>query len=370
MSEARSPTHAPEPGRTILRVLLVAGLAVLSACGTAPDKPSDEARKPLYWPGEPDPPRYVFEATLRSVADITVDTEADRFRRLATGAGAPTTPVLDKPSAIAAHKGRIYVGDTVKRSVVVFDVPRRKVFEFGLRSPGRLAKPISLAVDEQQRVYVADATQRQVLVYDGLGLYLKAIGGPADLVHPSGVAVNASGDRVYVVDRGSNENDAHRVLIYDGAGNKLKTVGQRGGKPGEFNVPVEAAVAPDGTLYVLDAGNFRVQAFDREGTPLRAFGKTGSGLGQFARPRGIAVDRQGNVYVTDGSFGNCQVFDRDGNLLLAIGRSGAVDSPGVYRLPIGVTVDETNRVYVVDQFFRKVEVIRKLGEEEIRALAP
>ena len=69
-----------------------------------------------------------------------------------------------------------------------------------------------------------------------------------------------------------------------------------------------AAVAADGTLYVLDSGNFRVQAFDREGTFLRAFGKAGVNTGNFARPRGIAVDDEGRIYVSDASFNNFQIF--------------------------------------------------------------
>ena len=87
-----------------------------------------------------------------------------------------------------------------------------------------------------------------------------------------------------------------------------------------FNLPSDAVVAPDGaTLWVLDAGNFRVQAFDREGRFVRAFGSVGHNVGQFARPRGLAVDRDGLVYVSDAAFCNVQVFQGDGTMLLAIG---------------------------------------------------
>ena len=152
-------------------------------------------------------------------------------------------------------------------------------------------------------------------------------------------------------------------------GEPFLTIGHRGGKPGEFNLPVDVAVARDGTLYVLDSGNFRVQAFDSGGRFLRAFGSVGAGPGQFSRPRGIGVDPDGNVYVSDAWFGNVQVFDPRGRLLLAIGRRERADGPGHYRLPAGIAVDETRRVYIVDQYFHKVEVVRRLGDAESRRIA-
>lgn len=214
------------------------------------------------------------------------------------------------------------------------------------------------------RVYVADVSTRKVSVYDSLGLFLREIGNAADLARPTGVAVDAAGERVYVVDRGSNERLNHRVVVYDGAGRKLFVIGTRGPAEGQFNLPVQAAVAPDGTLYMLDSDNFRVQAFDREGRFLRAWGKAGSAFGDFARPRGIAVDGEGNIYVTDAVYGNFQVFNPTGQLLLAVGRHGDSDKPGRYTLPGGIAVDETGRVYVVDQYFRKVKVIRRLSAQE------
>jgi len=268
--------------------------------------------------------RFVYEFVLRSAVDIETSTAQDRLRRTLTGERPSDDAAFVKPSAVAARQGRIYVTDTANHVVVVFDVPRRRLFRFGVREPGTLRKPVALALDGQGRVYVADAARREVLVYDALGLWLSTIAGTTSLPDPR-VAVSREGDRVYVIDRADNDNDGQRVLVFDAAGAKLAEIGRRGSGPGEFNVPLQGAIGPDGTLYVLDAGNFRVQAFDREGRFLRAFGAAGNALGQLARPRGLAVDDEGNVYVTDASFGNFQVFDAAGRLLLAVGRAGASD---------------------------------------------
>ena len=338
-------------------------LALLAACASTMEEKA-EAPEVLVWPSPPDLPRFAYETTLRSVADIAVDSEDMALRRQLTGETQSNAPAMSKPFGVAARNGKIYVTDTVARNVAVFDVPRHKVYYMGVQKPGNLLKPSGIALDKAMNVYVADVTAQQVYVYDHLGGFLRSIGSKEDLERPTGVAVSADGDRIYVIDRSYNENVNHRVVVYNAEGKKLFVIGGRGLVEGKFNVPVQGAVGPDGTLYVLDAGNFRVQAFDRDGKFLRAWGGMGNNIGDFARPRGIAVDNEGNVYVTDGTFANVQLFNPQGQLLLTIGSQSDKDKPGRFNLPAGVAVDETGRVYVVDQFFNKVEVIRRIPQEE------
>ncbi|HEC18279.1 MAG TPA: hypothetical protein ENI97_02935, partial [Gammaproteobacteria bacterium] len=83
-----------------------------------------------------------------------------------------------------------------------------------------------------------------------------------------------------------------------------------------------------------------------------------------ARPRGLAVDRDGNVYVTDAAYRNFQIFNPQGKLLLSIGDEGLEDKPGQFALPAGIAVDERGLVYVVDQLFMKVDVFRRIPQQE------
>jgi DNA-binding beta-propeller fold protein YncE len=365
----RTPTGTADETRRRGLLLGLGGAALLASCAAPPpqeDKPDLGER---LWPAPPEQPRFAYETSLRSLADVEVVTEEARMRRLLTGTQALDRKVMEKPSCIAAREGRIYVADSVRRSIVVFDVPRRRIFQFGLRPPGTLAKPTAIALDRRSRVYVADATHRKVFVYDTLGLHQQTMGSPEELQRPTGVAVNADGSRIYVIDRGDNESEQHRVMVYGADGKVLRDIGRRGSRPGEFNVPVQAVVDKEGQLHVLDAGNFRVQTFDPDGRFLRSFGKVGTGFGQFARPRALACDDAGRLYVTDAAFGNVQVFNPAGELLLSIGQGGKRDLPGRYGLVIGVAVDETGRLYVVDQLYGKIEVLRPLSDAEGRALA-
>lgn len=351
----------------LLRSLLVLVAALmLAACAGDDVKPASEK---IYWPAPPDPPRFVYETTLRSELSIQALTAEERFRRSLSGYVEKGT-VFQKPFDVAARNGSVVVTDTVARLGYIFNLPRQKLFRFGnVGRQGVLTKPMGVAMDGRQYIYVADAGARQVFVYDALGMYIRSIGNPEDLDRPVDVAVNEDGSRVYVVDVGGIDSRKHGFVAYDGEGRKLFAVKGRGSEKGEFNLPTQAAVGPDGTIFILDGGNFRVQAFSPEGKLIRAWGKAGRNFGDLARPRGLAVDKAGNVYVSDAAYRNVQVFNSDGQLLLALGSKGLMDEPGQYALPAGVAVDELDYVYVVDQLFFKVDVLRKLSQQEVDAAA-
>jgi DNA-binding beta-propeller fold protein YncE len=174
-----------------------------------------------------------------------------------------------------------------------------------------------------------------------------------------GVAVDGAATRLYVVDIGGVDSDQHRVRVFDPkSGKHLFDFGKRGDRDGEFNLPRDAAVAPDGRVYVVDGGNFRVQVFDRDGKFLKVFGAVGRQGGTFSRPKEIAIDGGGNVYVADAAFGNFQIFDAEGRLLLDVGGRSNSDAPAKYLLPSGIAIDGDGRIYFVDQFFRKVDIFR------------
>jgi tripartite motif-containing protein 71 len=57
----------------------------------------------------------------------------------------------------------------------------------------------------------------------------------------------------------------HRVQMFDASRNFVKEFGTSGAGPGQFNEPWGIAVAPDGTVYVADTWNHRIEKFDRDG---------------------------------------------------------------------------------------------------------
>lgn len=332
-------------------------IGTLAACSTL--RPAVQSAR--VWPAPPEQARVVYETTLTGQESLT--TPRDSWARLFTGDQTEKPLSMVKPYDVAARGGLVVVSDTQARVVRVFDIPRRRFFAIGWRNEGVLTQPLGVAIDGQKRIYVADGAQNRVLVYDSLGLFLKAIGNAESFSRLCDVAVDESGERVYMLDRGGVDSDKHRLLIYDANNKELAVVGTRGGQSGTFNHPIQIDVSSQNEIYVLDAGNFRVQVFDLGGAFLREFGKPGNGLGQFARSRGLAVTSDGLVLVTDTAFQNFQIYTATGELLLPVGQGGDGAGPGEFLLPAGIAVDETGRIYVVDQLLRKIEVLRFLDSK-------
>lgn len=333
---------------------LIGGCAQLGEEGEAPVV----NQGPLVYPGPPDEPRFVFERTIRSSADVVAEKEDDAFRRLVTGQ-ARTGYFMTKPYAVAVHKGRIFVSDSAERVVKVFDVPNGQFFTVGEGEPGQLVKPLGLDVDRAGRLFVADATQKMILIYNRDGKFLRKIGGADLFDRISSVTVDPSGRRIYVVDIGGVRSENHRIRVFDTAsGEHVMDIGTRGNGPGQFNLPRDMAIGKDGRLYVVDGGNFRVQIFNEDGSYHSSFGSVGRQLGNFARPKEIATDPEGNVYVADAAFGNFQIFSPEGDLLMYIGGRSERGGPGEYILPSGIAVDDDGRIYFIDQWFAKLDVFR------------
>lgn len=339
----------------ITQLLVLLGISLLAGCA------SEEIKQPAFvlaYPSPPDEPRFFYERTITSSFDVEEFTASDSLRVFATGRlGA--IDGLGKPYGVAVHRGRIYVTDTVKRAIVMFDVPGKQFKLLGTEGPGQLRKPIGIAVAKSGNLYVADNTAKRVVVFDRDGNFLRAFGDRTLLIRPSGIAISPDEKLAYVIDTGGIGTQEHHMIIFDAqTGEHIRTVGTRGKGEGDFNLALQAVSGPDGTIYVTDSGNFRVQAFDRDGNFKFTFGSVGRKVGQFARPKGIATDSDGNIYVVDAAFGNFQIFDKNGQLLMFIGDRGQTPGPGRYMLPAGIAVDEDGRIYMVDQFFRKVDIFR------------
>lgn len=173
--------------------------------------------------------------------------------------------------------------------------------------------------------------------------------GDGQLDTPMDVAVAPGPEgEVYVVDRGN-----FRIQRFSPAGEYLGKWGSAGTGDGEFGEGlVAAAVAPDGKVFVLDdrgdGSGFRVQRFDADGTFELGWGSAeGSALGEFDEPRDIAVGPGGRVYVVEAGNHRVQSFDPDGSDPAAWGSLG--NGGGSFADPVGIAVDQdSGEVYVAD----------------------
>ncbi|MCG7931507.1 MAG: 6-bladed beta-propeller [Candidatus Thiodiazotropha lotti] len=289
-----------------------------------------------------------------------------RLKSILTGADQRDGYAFAKPFDIAVHRGRLFISDTVHRVVFALDfVSGESIIIGDSGDASDLFKPLGVATDNQGNLYVCDIHLKKVMLYDRNGKWRYDIDLSNEMDRPSGVEVSGDGSTIFVVDIGGVKSKRHRVAVYDtNSRSHLRTLGSRGTKSGEFNLPRDVAVGHNNHLYVTDGGNFRVQVIDQQGENIRSWGTPGRHLGQFSRPKGIASDSAGNIYVVDAAFGNFQIFTPNGELLLYLGTRSETAGPAKYMLPAGIDVDEDGRIYLVDQFYRKVEVFRPAGLAE------
>jgi hypothetical protein len=76
--------------------------------------------------------------------------------------------------------------------------------------------------------------------------------------------VDAAG-RIWVYD-----GQVEELRVFDAGGSHVRTIGRRGGGPGEFAQAVRIDLAPDGNVWVMDPSNNRISVFDTAGNYLEA----------------------------------------------------------------------------------------------------
>jgi len=168
----------------------------------------------------------------------------------------------------------------------------------------------------------------------------------------------------------------HRILHLDMTG---KTIHEWGtfadgvntpAGPGTFNEPWGVAIGLDGSVYVTDTWNHRVQKFTAQGKFITSWGIFGQGETpqSFYGPRGLAVDAKGRVYVTDTGNKRIVVFDANGNFITQFGSAGF--DPGQFDEPVGIAVDRNGTVYVVDTWNQRVQTFTPLETEGFLNFAP
>ena len=165
-----------------------------------------------------------------------------------------------------------------------------------------------------------------------------------------GMAIDRQGS-LFVVDNGNN-----RIQKFESNGNFILLWGNFGQANGNFNNPTGIACDAKGDLYVADTNNHRIQKFDGKlGHYLMKFGSRGNGEGQLNSPWGIAVDRvRGYIYVVDSANFRVQKFDETGEFIMQWGNFGNND--GQFYFARGIAVDQTDgSVYVVDMGNHRIQ---------------
>jgi YVTN family beta-propeller protein len=197
----------------------------------------------------------------------------------------------------------------------------------------------------------------------------------AQLYAPAHVAVGTDSS-VYIADTGNHciRRVGTNGIITTIAGNGVWGYSGDGGPAAaaQLYAPTNIAVGRDGSLYIADAGNYRVRRIGTNGVittvagngTLGYSGDGGPALQAQIEPAEIAIGLDGTLYITDASNNYIRQVGPDGIIttLAGNGTSGYsgdenAATQAALNTPTGITVAANGSLYVADagnNFIRKV----------------
>ncbi len=220
----------------------------------------------------------------------------------------------------------------------------------------------AVATDSRDRVYALQRKDPPIVVFDRDGNFLNSWGNGAFLF-PHGIHI--ANDVVYVADR-----DSSVCIVYTLDGKPIQMLGRHGvhsdtgcelpaslvpRAAGPFNYPSELVPSPSGDLYVSDGyRNARVHRFTDHGQLKTSWGEPGkTEPNQFHLPHSLVVGNDGTVYVCDRENHRIQVFSVEGDFLtmwtdVQRPMDISIDSEGVFYVSEGSVDGSSARVSILD----------------------
>ncbi|HAS40617.1 MAG TPA: hypothetical protein DCS93_09060 [Microscillaceae bacterium] len=281
-----------------------------------------------------------------------------------------TEAPLGVPGALAvAPNGDVYIAESDSGRVLRVDATDHKIYVFagtddpnppatGKATDTKLTKPIALALDSQDNVYIVDRvgivyivlSNDDIRVFAGSGTSTaeNILATNARLDFPVGIAIDAS-NKVYIADRLRN-----RVLVVENEFISTFTVNAT------LSGPRQVAVDANNNVYISDMGNQRILQVTSGGTTT-TFAGGGStfqdGVAPTAttlnNPRDIAIDIDGSLLIADRQHHRIRRVKN--NIINTVVGSGVAGfSNGVLALgsqlnePGGVSLDGNGNLYVAD----------------------
>jgi DNA-binding beta-propeller fold protein YncE len=261
------------------------------------------------------------------------------------GAEAPGQATVEAAAPVELASPEPTVSDSAAKAteIALRDQPRY-LRSIGNNSfgDGTFQLPSAIAMDDAGQLYVLDTTGVQVFDREGA-----AVGrfGDASIAGAQSLAVSPDGSRVYVGVRpgpGATGAEGVTIVSLDANGQSISTIGQAGSEPGQLGSPAALAVDANGSLYVADSTNRRVEVFAADGTHLRTIGSPGEGRGQFSSPRAMTFGPDGQLFVAQGNDFLIQYFDAGGNYVDTFGQGRSDET--LFRIG-GIAFGTDGRLY-------------------------
>jgi RHS repeat-associated protein len=286
----------------------------------------------------------------------------------------------------------------------------KKSSEFGSSGEGNgeFKDPVGVVTGAEENVFVVDSGNGRIEKFSSSGGFLKTFGkkgsGTEQFNTPAGIATGeefGEAKNLYIADSGNSriidlsqkleeeeispvtnapswvalestpsgtykeklyatshaKNEIERFPLEAGGylimGSEYEVFGKKGTGNGQFEGAAGIAIATNGTIYVVDEGDDRVEEFNSSDKYTGQFGSKGSGNGQLLAPKGIAIRSNGftgnDIYVADSGNNRIEEFNESGEYVAQF---------PVGSEPQGIAFGR-NHMYVTDGGANKVEIFEK-----------
>ena len=223
---------------------------------------------------------------------------------------------FNRPADVAVSlAGLVYVVDRNNHRVQIFDSDGFYVDTLGSgpgNGTGQFNLPRGIDVDASGNIYIADTGNHRIEIFDSSLNHIGRIGtgvpgqGDNQFYEPFDVEVDDAGN-IYVADHSN-----HRIQIFDGSLNFVRRIGVTGVPGldfGHLDDPTAVVVDTAGRTYVADNWGGRIQIFDDQGNYLTTLGNSwGNRSGDLRQVQGLAVDGNGSLFIADCLNHRIQVF--------------------------------------------------------------
>jgi streptogramin lyase len=182
----------------------------------------------------------------------------------------------------------------------------------------------SVAIGADGLIYELQRGEKSdpVVVLDAGGKFLRSW-GKGNYKIPHAIRLDQSGN-VWTVDASLST-----IIKYSHRGKKLMTitVGEQPRINNPFDGTTDVAFAPNGHVFITDGyGNARVLEYTADGKRLRQWGGPGDGRGEFHLPHAIQIAANGTIFIADRENGRIEKFDLNGNYVGQIAGLGRIYS--------------------------------------------
>ncbi len=259
------------------------------------------------------------------------------------------------------HEFIVYVNDTI--------LPQCPIALFVRKPPEKLAAPVR-TISNPHGPCALLFHNGNMLVYESrpfniVSVYNKKGEKTCTMIPGGELTVDRATNTYFVSDRARAYPPLHK---YDENGERLHSGGQIGRRPGQLLSP-NGLDFHNGELYVSDSENHLIHVYDRDLNFLREFGRKGAANGCFQTPQDVTADEDGTLYITDAFNYRIQVMSPTGQFIRNIQqtfvpRKRYPHTPVSVRIHMGLLyITEYNRCVVV--FTKSGKFVASFGESYI-----